>query len=81
MKYGIIGAGSTGKAAAAWLHQAGCPALVWDRDPRKRAMPETCNPAPKTKSLRQNSRPARTIQIKSRPAACTSGGINNFPLK
>lgn len=37
MKYGIIGAGSTGKAAAAWLHQAGCPALVWDRDPRKRA--------------------------------------------
>ena len=37
MKYGIIGAGSTGKAAAAWLHQAGCPALVWDRSPRKRA--------------------------------------------
>ena len=37
MKYGIIGAGSTGKAAAAWLHQAGCPALIWDRDPRKRA--------------------------------------------
>ena len=37
--------------------------------------------APKTKSLRQNSRPARTIPIKSRPAACTSGGINNLPLK
>ena len=35
----------------------------------------------KKKSLRQNSRAARTIPIKSRPAACTSGGINNFPLK
>ena len=35
----------------------------------------------KNKSLRQNSRPARTNPIKSRPAACTSGGINNFPLK
>ena len=34
----------------------------------------------KTKSLRQNSRSARTIPIKSRPAACTSGGINNFPV-
>ena len=34
----------------------------------------------KNKSLRQNSRPARTIPIKSRPAACTSGGINNFPV-
>ena len=35
--------------------------------------------APKTKSLRQNSRAARTNPIKSRPAACTSGGINNSP--
>ena len=35
----------------------------------------------KNKSLRQNSRAARTIAIKSRPAACTSGGINNFPPK
>ena len=37
--------------------------------------------APKTISFQQNSRAARTIPIKSRPAACTSGGINNFPLK
>ena len=35
--------------------------------------------APKIKSLRQNSRAARKISIKSRPAACTSGGINNSP--
>ena len=61
--------------------QSCCPSAEHARDPRKRAMPETCNPAPKTKSLRQNSRAARTIAIKSRPAACTSGGINNFPLK
>ena len=58
-----------------------CPSAEHARDPRKRAMPETCNPAPKIKSFQQNSRPARTIPIKSRPAACTSGGINNFPLK
>ncbi len=37
--------------------------------------------APKIISFQQNSRYARTIPIKSRPAACTSGGINNFPLK
>ena len=55
--------------------QSCCPSAEHARDPRKRAMPETYNPAPKTKSLRQNSRAARTIAIKSRPAACTSGGI------
>ena len=60
--------------------QSCCPSAEHARDPRKRAMPETYNPAPKIKSLRQNSRPARTIPIKSRPAACTSGGINNFPV-
>ena len=61
--------------------QSCCPSAEHARDPRKRAMPETCNPAPKTKSFQQNSRPARINSIKSRPAACTSGGINNFPLK
>ena len=61
--------------------QSCCPSAEHARDPRKRAMPETYNPAPKIKSFQQNSRAARTIPIKSRPAACTSGGINNFPLK